>query len=227
MTPIVLGQGLLGKEIVKQTGWEFISREINNYDLMTEKPFGIFKHLVKYDTIINCIAFTETYSNDKNSNWNLNCQFVDKVVDFCNFNQKKLIHISTDYIYTNSTSLATEEDVPVHLNTWYGYTKLVGDALVQLRCKDFLICRLSHKPKPFPYDKAWTDIKTNGDYVDKISELVISLIKKNETGVFNVGTEVKSIYELAIKTKKVDTILNTNKVQYDTSMNLDKLNKVL
>jgi len=227
MIPIVLGQGLLGKEIVSQTGWEFISREKNNYNLITDKPFGIFKHLVNYDTIINCIAFTETYSEDKNSNWILNCQLVDKLVDFCNFNQKKLVHISTDYIYTNSKPFATEEDVPVHLDTWYGYTKLVGDAIVQLRCKDFLVCRLSHKPKPFPYDKAWTDIKTNGDYVDKIAELVIHLINEKQTGVYNVGTELKSIYDLAIQTKKVDPIMKPSRVPSDTSMNLDKLNKVL
>jgi len=224
MKPIVLGQGLLGREIVNQTTWEFISREKNQYDLLKEHPSVIFKYLKDFDTIINCIAFTDTYSDNRESNFRLNCYFLDKLIDYCNNNQKKLIHISTDYIYTNSKEFASEDDVPVHLNTWYGYTKLVGDALVQLRCKNFLLCRLSHKPNPFPYDKAWTDIKTNGDYVDVISKMVISLIKSNQTGIFNVGTEPKSIFELALKTKNVEPISKPVWVPSDTTMNLKKIN---
>lgn len=225
MKVVVLGDGLLGKEIVTQTGWDYYSRKKDQID--ADNPNELFHLIQDYDVVINCIAFTDTYSTDRIKSWSINYEFVDKLITFTNEQNKKLVHISTDYIYSNSVTEATEEDVPVHLGTWYGYTKLLGDALVQLRSKNHLICRLSHKPYPFPYDKAWTDIKTNGDYVTVIAKLVIKLIKSDSMGVYNVGTEKKSIYELALKTKKVDPIQKPDYVPYDTTMSLDKLKNVL
>ena len=136
----------------------------------------------------------------------------------------KLVHISTDYLYTGSVTNAKETDVPVHVNTWYGYTKLVGDAIVQLNSKNFLLCRLSHKPYPFPYEYAWSDVKTNCDYVNTICDLVVKLIISNVSGLYNVGTEHKTIYELAKKTNVFVKVSNSNdNVPKDTTMNVSKL----
>lgn len=226
MKVVVLGDGLLGSEIVSQTNWNCISRKKDNVDAKDFKSWS--NKLEDYDTIVNCIAFTKTYDNNKVDNWNLNIIFVDELVEYCNQNNKKLIHISTDYLYTGSVPNATEDDVPIPINTWYGYSKLVGDALVQLRSKDYLICRLSHKPNPFPYESAWSDIHTNCDSVDVISNLVIRLIEKESTGVFNVGTEVKSIYEVAKRSNElVKPINKPSHVPNDISMNINKLNNKL
>jgi dTDP-4-dehydrorhamnose reductase len=223
MKVLVLGDGLLGSEIVRQTNWSFLSRKIHKFEIT--KLLDFKNILVNYDVIVNCIAFTKTYDDNQLDNWNINYVAVDQLVEFCNLHNIKLIHISTDYIYSGSVSQASEEDVPVHLPTWYGYTKLLGDGLVQLRCKNFLICRLSHKPNPFPYDGAWTDQLTNCDYVDKISEIVIQLILSNESGVYNVGTESKSIFDLAKRTKPdVIPINRPNLAPQDISMNVRKLN---
>ena len=97
---------------------------------------------------------------------------------------------------------ASEEDVPVHQGTWYAYTKLLGDSHVQLKSKDYLIVRGGHKPNPFPYDNAYDDIVGNFDYVDKNASIIIKLVKNNSSGVFNIGTEPKSMYDLAKQTNK-------------------------
>lgn len=226
MNCLVLGDGLLGSEIINQTKWSFISRKNNSIDA---KDFKDWSNLLnEFDTIINCIAFTKTYENNKKDNWNINIVFVNELIDYCNQNNKKLVHISTDYVYAGSIPNATEDDVPIPVNTWYGYSKLVGDAIVQLRSNDYLICRLSHKPNPFPYETAWSDIHTNCDSVDIISNLVINLIEKKCIGVYNVGTEVKSIYDIAKKTNK--NIKSINKpawVPNDISMNIEKLTNKL
>ena len=60
MKVLVLGDGLLGSEIVKQTNWDYISRKKDGFDI-TKNDFNFDG----YDVIINCIAFTNTYSNDK------------------------------------------------------------------------------------------------------------------------------------------------------------------
>ena len=119
---IILGYGLLGSEIVKQTKWDFICRskdksfDFDNIDTYKDK-------LLKYNTVINCVAYTDTYSNDKSRHWNTNYKALSDLVDFCNINNMKLVHISTDYIYAGSNKNADLNEVPVHNKTWYSYQK--------------------------------------------------------------------------------------------------------
>jgi dTDP-4-dehydrorhamnose reductase len=220
---LVLGDGLLGSELVRQTGWNYISRR---KDKFTTDNFHNFSHQIKnYDVIVNCIADTNTYSTDKDSHWKTNYVFVNDLIQFCNSHNIKLVQISTDYLYTNSIEFASEADVPVHCNNWYGYTKLLSDGLTQLLSQNYLLIRCSHKPNPFPYEKAWVDLVGNFDYVDIISNKIISLINTNCSGLFNVGTETKTIFDLAGKTKTdVEPTNSPDYVPKNITMNLEKLN---
>ena len=227
MKCLVLGDGLLGKEIVSQSGYDFLSRKKDMFDVTNINLNNYHESMNGYDVIINCVAHTKTYSSEPDLHFEINCKFVDKLIDYCNENNKKLVHISTDYIYANSKTLSSETDIPVHLDTWYGYTKNIGDALVQIRSKNYLICRLSHKPKPFPYDNAWFDIKTNGDYVDVIANLVIQLISKGAKGIYNVGTDVKSIYDMVKNCSDVVPSYRPKQVPEDTTMDITKMKNFL
>lgn len=226
MKVIILGQGKLGREIYSQTKWDNLSRSKNNIEV-TE--FDQWKEqLLPYDTILNCIANTNTYSKDKNSHINTNYKFVIDLVKFCNEHNKKLIHISTDYVYVNSNERASEDEVPVTDNNWYSHTKLLADSYIDVMSKNFLICRLSHKDKPFSYDSAWTDVKTNADYTDVISSLVIDLIKLDAKGLYNVGTEEKTIYELAIRTNEnVTQTLSPPHIPKNVTMDISKMKNTL
>jgi dTDP-4-dehydrorhamnose reductase len=222
MNILILGDGLLGSELNKQTGWDYISRKKNGFDFT---KIGTYTHLLKgYNIIINCIACTDTYSNDKTKHWNVNYKAVADLVSFCNLNQIKVIHISTDHIYTNSEPNASEETVPQHLGTWYGYTKLLGDAHVQMSADNYLVIRESHKPYPFPYEQAWDDQLTNGDYVNIIASLIIKLINSNASGVYNVGTEEKTWYSLT--KEEFNTIPSNSPINApdNITMDLTKLN---
>jgi nucleoside-diphosphate-sugar epimerase len=223
---LVLGDGLLGTEVVKQTGWDYVSRKKDGFDI---KDVESFHYLFKgYNVILNCIANTDTYSKERDLHWDINYKFVHELILFCNKNDIKLVHISTDYLYSGSVSNASENDVPVHCNNWYGYTKLLADGLVQLESNNYLICRCTHKPNPFPYDAAWIDQVGNFDYIDTISSLMIDMINKNLSGVYNLGTETKSIYQLALTTKEnIKPIFSPDNVPKNTSMNLSKLNESL
>lgn len=218
---LVLGDGLLGSEIVKQTNWDYISRKkgfnINNLNAIDNN----------YNVILNCIAHTDTYSQEKDKHWEINCVFLKNLIDYCNQKNIKLIHISTDYVYTNSIENASEEDVPVHCNNWYGYTKLLGDGLVQLLCNNYLLIRCTHKPTPFPYEKAWVNQIGNFDYVNVISDLIIKSINKNLNGIYNIGTEKKTIFELGTKTREVIPTYAPDYVPKDTTMSINKLKKKL
>lgn len=221
---IVLGDGLLGKEIVKQTGWDFISRKKDGFDITNSKSFDF----ENYDVVVNCIAYTNTYSDDKENNWNINYKAVADLVDYCNDKNIKLVHISSDYVYSGSNDNATETDIPIHSKNWYSYTKLLADAYIELKSKNYLICRGTHKPNPFPYEIAWLNQIGNFDYVDIISSIIIKLVNSNSFGIFNVGTELKSIFDLAIQTNKsVRPGLKPNQVPENVTMDISKLKKQL
>lgn len=220
---VVLGDGLLGSEIVRQTGWDYISRKKDGIDFT---DINSYKDLLEpYDIIVNCIANTDTYSQDKKSIMSVNYDGLVQLVDYCKESTKKLVHISTDYVYSNSESLASENDVPVHCKTWYGYSKLVGDAYIELKLGNFTIFRCSFKPNPFPYKKAFVNQIGNFDYVDVIAKYIIKGVENDVNGIVNIGTGVKTMYELAKQTNKfVEPIKIANPLMpLDISMNLNRI----
>jgi dTDP-4-dehydrorhamnose reductase len=226
LTPLILGDGLLGSELARQTNWNYISRKKDGFQTTSNlEDFLVVDSIPISDTIVNCIANTDTYSADRELHWEVNYVFLYKLILFCNKYNVKLIHVSTDYLYTGSVNNATENDVPVHCNNWYGYTKLLGDGLVQLLSDNYLLLRCTHKPKPFPYERAWIDQIGNFDYVDKISEIIIKMINSNISGLYNVGTELKSMYDLASKTSTVVPTISDSHVPKNLSMSLESLKK--
>jgi dTDP-4-dehydrorhamnose reductase len=226
MKVLVLGKGKLGGEIVKQTGWDYLSRAeheitIDNFDEWKNKMDG-------YDVVVNCIANTDTYSDNKEKHWKANYELVTYLAEYCDDNRKKLVHISTDYLYQNSVDEAKEEDEPLFDHTWYMFTKLLADEYLKEHAKKYLICRLSHKPYPFPYESAWADVVTNADYTPVIAELVVRLIKNNAEGLYNVGTEKKTIYELAQRTNKnVLKSISPPHVPKNITMDISKMENFL
>jgi nucleoside-diphosphate-sugar epimerase len=233
---LILGDGLLGSEIQKQTEWDLISRKKDGFDIthpdalekfilewIDDPHFEKIGYSLQYDTIVNCIANTDTYSEDKAQHWDVNYKGVSYLVDFCNKYNIKLVHISTEFVYANTKTIPTEEDIPHHDNTWYAYTKLLADEYIKLKSNNYLICRELHKPNPFPYPQVW-NVFTSGDTVDKITELIIKLINGKAEGVYNVGTGDKNLKALAPDS---ELIMKPNHVPKDTRMNLTKLKNFL
>ncbi len=220
MKVLILGDGLLGSELHKQTNWDIVSRKLSNLNINDHS--SLVKIVSDYDVVVNCIANTNTYSANKEEHWDVNFKFVSSLSEICN-NFKKLVHISTEFVYANNQQPPTEDDLPVPANNWYAYTKLLADEYIKLTNSNYLICRLLHKPNPFPYDEVWDTI-TCGDTVDKIAEIVIKLINSNAQGVFNVGTGRKKLSNIAPGKEVIERPLG---VPFDTSMNLSKLNLFL
>jgi len=226
---LVLGYGKLGKEIVKQTQWDYLTRSEQDFDFCDIHSY--YKHLCGYDTIINCIANTDTYSENKQEMLNTNFKGVCDLVNWCNQWGKKIVHISTDYVYAGSSHPAKEDDIPLYAKTWYTYSKLLADGYIESFAKDYVIFRTSFKDSPFPYEKAIICQKGNFDYTPKIASLIIKLINKNAQGIVNVGHEESwSMYEMAKETnpnvKLSYDIINEN-MPHDVSMDVSKMKGIL
>jgi len=225
---LILGDGKLGFELHAQMNWDYISRKMDGIDFNDISTYC--NELEDYDIIVNCIAYTKTYDENKENHWNTNFKAVMDLVDFCNLKNKKIIHISTDYVYSGSESNATENNVPVHCANWYSYTKLLADGYIQARSENYLLIRTSFKPWPWPYDNAINTQVGNFDYIHKIANLIAQLITKDASGVFNVGTETKTIWYLAQQSKP--DVIMSNKILHETmptdvSMDITKMTNFL
>lgn len=227
MNPIILGDGLLGSEIHRQTGWDFISRKKHGVDITDLETYVLWLCEGKYDTVINCMAHTDTRDNTRDKHWRVNYEAVKELIRACNGYDLKLVHISTDYIYANSPSFASENDAPASVSNWYSYTKLLSDGLVQLEARNWLMFRCSFKPNPWPYERAWIDLKGHFGYVGDIAKDMIELIKHDAKGIFNVGSKLTSLYDLAGETNRnvlPDVGSDGANRPYDITMSLAKLN---
>lgn len=229
---LVLGDGLLGSEIVKKTGWRYFSRKRDLIDITQTSSYANL--LRNYTHVINCIGYTNTRDNTKGKHFEVNVKGVYNLAQLCKGFGNKLIHISTDYVYANSVMNASEEDVPVPLANWYGQSKAMADAMIQSVFDieiQYLILRGTFKKRPYQYKKAWYNLIGNFDYIDVIADLMIKLIVNDAYGIYNVGTERKSLYSLALQTNPdvipYDGFYTSESYEglrpYDTTMNLDKI----
>lgn len=219
---LILGDGVLGTELHQQTGWDVVSYDKDGFDLLD--PNRYWRYMIDYDCVVNCTGFTTMHS-DRERNMLLNFEAVIDLVDQCNLYDIKYVHISTDIVYAGSVMYASEDDVPVHAPNWYAYSKLLADGYVQTICTDYLLIRTAFKPRPFPYSVAVNKVG-NFDYVDVIGDLIVRLIQSGAEGVYNVGTELKSMHQHALETVPDIELLEDSEM-VDVSMNLRKMSEIL
>ena len=141
----------------------------------------------------------------------------------------KVIYFSTNYIYPGIKGNYSEKSPLLPLNN-YSWSKLGGEAAVQMY-KNSLILRIAMSEKPWIHPKAFSNIKTNFLYHDEVIKILPKLLKKK--GIINIGGNDKSIYNFAKRTNpKVKKSLYSNylsivKMQKDSSININKLKKIV
>ena len=122
---------------------------------------------IHYDVCINCIAYTDTWKAEHDSegklmSYKLNTLAPKYIAESCNFHKTKLIHISTDYVFSEmSYSLFTGIKADIFTEPFpknnYGMHKLLGEKGIAESFKsnkDYAILRTSwlygaHNSKSF------------------------------------------------------------------------------
>ena len=226
---LILGDGVVGSEFARQTGWEQVSRRRDGIDLVDKTAIfaslveGIDGHgyALRSKTVINCVGCVDTFG-PKEKHWHINYGYVCDLVDVCNDLGIKLVHISADYIHHNSPPDAPSDGIPIHGGNWYSYTKMLADAYVQLRSRDYLILRGGGmKARPFPYEGAFVDQVGNFDYIDNVVRAFVQVIESGRTGVVQVGRKAHTVYDLAKETRDVKPIATIAGCPLDVTMKLD------
>ncbi|SMF76857.1 sugar nucleotide-binding protein [Candidatus Pelagibacter sp. HIMB1321] len=184
---------------------------------------------IKPKIIIHCAGLSRPMNiHEKNiiKSIDLNIIGTANVVKICKKFKIKLVYFSTGYVYEGTKGNYSEKD-PVKPFNNYGLSKLGGECAVKMY-KNSLILRITMTEKPFKFQQAYTNLKSNFLFHEDLVKILPKLI--NQTGVINVGGKSQSVYSFA-KTfnKKVKSIKSpkTNKLPLNQTMNLKKLKKIL
>ena len=185
------------------------------------------------DVFIHAAAFVSPPANEKEPMKALENNIIGtcNVVLACQPANVRLVYISTDYVYKGDRGRYNEDDeiLPQNKYTW---SKLGGECAVHLY-DNSLIIRTSFGPDVFQYDKAFIDQYTSRDGVSVIAPMILKLAQRTDvTGVVNVGTERKTVKDLAIKLGRKDVgdmrrAEAMNDGITDTSFDLKRLKKLM
>ena len=147
--------------------------------------------------------------------WKINVIGTKNVADACLASNKKLIYISTDFVFDGTKDVYSEEDIPNPVN-WYAKTKYEGEKIVQNLSTPWMIMRIAY-PYRSSFERsdfartiltrlqsgrsvlAITDQIFTPTFIDDIAKALDSLIVKEATGLFHAaGGQSLSPFDAAI-----------------------------
>jgi dTDP-4-dehydrorhamnose reductase len=219
---VIGGTGILGSELKR------IDNELlcigSEYDIYEFSKLKSKLDDENPDIIVNCCAI-KSENVDKNPIKSIDVNIIGSanISKYCIENKKRLVYISTDYVYPGESGDYSEKDY-LYPNNNYAWTKLSGEVPVKM-VDNHLIIRTSFGDK-FEHESAYKNLFTSKDYVDVIAPMILKSIKSDFIGVMNIGTQRKSIYEYA--TKRMENVKYTflDKTK-DFSLNINIYKKTI
>jgi len=218
---------------------KFFSKK-KNFIFLDKKKFNILstssiqKNLIKYKPkmVIHLAALSRPmklhYKNIQKS-VSINIVGTSNLVIECSKLNIKLVHFSTQYVYPGLKGNYSENSPLLPMNN-YAWSKLGAECAVQIY-KNSLILRVAMIERPWTYNYAYKNVKSNYLYHDEVAKLLPKLLSKK--GIINIGGNSNSIVKFARRTKNnVKTVKfyqkkNDPKTPINSSMNISKLKKIL
>ncbi|MHA2217305.1 MAG: SDR family oxidoreductase [Candidatus Hodarchaeales archaeon] len=197
------GNGTLGREIMKIA---------KSYDISIKNPTSdecnimsredLKNHITEdIDAVIHAAALTDVRGLEANPipSWDVNVVGTINVLKRCAEINKKMIFISTDYVFDGEKGRYKTTD-PINPLSKYAKSKAAAELIVRTY-DNSLVIRTSFFGYNFPYKKAFTDQWSSKDYVDVIAPMIIEQILKDKKGIAHIGSNRRSLYEIA-KTRR-------------------------
>tara|TARA_A100001515_G_scaffold142626_2_gene141861 strand:+ start:2258 stop:2941 length:684 start_codon:yes stop_codon:yes gene_type:complete len=190
------GTGLLGSHLLSLDS-SIIAPSRMELDITNRTKCNDYLMNNLHDTIVHCAALTSPPVCEKHPREarNVNISGTINIVDYCQTMGKRLVYISTDYVFDGNKGNYKTTD-PINPVGVYSITKAAAELAVRTYSNSLCI-RTSFCPEKFPYPKALVDQYTSRDYIDILAPRIMQLIRSDETGIVHVGTERKTVYELA------------------------------
>lgn len=174
-------------------------------------------------TIIHMAAKTDVDTceddkllRDEGQAWMVNVVGTENIVAVAKKTGKRVIYISTDFVFDGTKEFYTEEDQPNPVN-WYGITKHEGEKTVSKYSNDATVVRIAYPYRAYyPQKKDFvrrilerckrgekligiTDHIITPAFIDDIAYVLKTIIEKKLSGIFHaVGSQSMSVFD-AIK----------------------------
>jgi dTDP-4-dehydrorhamnose reductase len=232
MKVLVIGSdGQLGLEFQKisnsydSLSWVFST--IKTLDLLKLDTISSFLNDINPSVIINCAAYTNVdkaeIEFDKADL--INHKAIDVISKWTSLNKKKLIHISTDYVFDGLSNMPFFENSKTKPVNEYGSSKLKGEIACLKNDPNSIVIRTSWLYSSFGKNfvktmidlmKKYNSVKVVNDqigsptYAYDLVKVILKLIVnyKNESGLFHYSNEGEiSWFEFA---KSIKEIYNLN-----------------
>lgn len=162
--------------------------------------------------------------------WKINVEGVKNIAMACKKFNRKLIFISTDFVFDGLNG-PYAEDAPVGKNpklvSWYGITKIEGEKIIKKTLKDVIILRISYPYRGKFEEKEdvlkrivkmaqkgslypmFADQKITPTFIDDLAPVIKLLLEEDQSGIFHVASpKVTTQYDLTKKTLSVFNFKN-------------------
>lgn len=219
------GSGLLGRELLKINN-TLISPVHKELDITDRENVYRYIDNVQPDIILHCAALLDNRIMEKQAEKAIETNIIgtSNIAMACIKNNIRLVYLSTDYVYKGDRGNYKEDDeiFPFNIYSWF---KLGGECSVK-GVKNHLILRVSFGKSDFPYKVSFVDKWSSKDYVDRIAPMILEAALSPLTGVLNLGTERKTLFDHAKERNKdvkgIKLSESAFSTPYDTSLNLQK-----
>jgi dTDP-4-dehydrorhamnose reductase len=175
------GTGRLAAELKKHLEGDYVG--IEHWDFIYEVPKK------EYDLVIHMGAYTDVAKAEKEKE---KCMLTNVLGTFNiveTYKDTPIIYISTEWAHRPLGA--------------YALSKQLGEEIVKTHPK-YLILRTLFKPNPWPFEYAYDDQMTQGDYVDVVAKILADIANtwdRKTCKMDFLGTGRKTILELAQRTK--------------------------
>ncbi len=219
--------GQLGSELkvlskdFSQFEWVFTDRE--ELDLCDLENLTSELSIINPHIIINCAAHTAVDRAETEIELSdvLNHQAVGIMAKWCQINEAKFIHVSTDYVFDGTASVPLKEDASTGPINVYGQTKLAGEIACMRENPSAIIIRTSWVYSSFGanFVKTMSRLMQERDslnvvndqigsptYAADLAQAIMTIIthKKWESGIYHFSNEGEiSWYEFALAIQEI------------------------
>lgn len=223
------GSGLVGSRIVELLKGKHNFDDLsltNGVDITDPASLDVIKNDTEHDVVLLLAAKADVDGCEEDKSlgedgpaFKINVGGTQNVVNACKESNKKIIYISTDFVFDGEKEppyAYTEDDTPHPLN-WYADTKYKAEKIVKNSGLPFLIVRIAY-PYREEFDpkkdfvraiasrleqklsvQAVTDHIMTPTLLDDLALALDALLENNEKGIYHVvGSDSLSPYDAAM-----------------------------
>jgi len=222
------GSGLVGSRItdlLKEKKYEIDDLSLRNgVDITNPSSLDVIKNDTEHEVVLHLAAKADVEGceldrtlGEKGAAFRINAGGTQNVAEACFVSKKKLLYISTDFVFDGKKELPykyKENDTPNPVN-WYAMTKYKGEEVVEKSGVDYAILRIAYpfRADEFPLKKdfvhaimgrltnnqpitAVTDHIMTPTFIDDIAFAIDVVINNNAQGIYHiVGSQSLTPYD--------------------------------